>query len=309
MAGGAVWKALRGSEWAVIIGFSGAAHGPSPHQARGGVPRMHDLKCYGKWALVTGASAGIGKAFAEAIAAKGLNCVLVARRLNRLQDLADDLGSRYGVECRCVNEDLAQSASAYRVAEAVEDLEVGLLVNNAGVGYAWPFEDSEPERLADMISLNCVTPALLTRLLAPEMIKRRCGGIILVGSVLGVIPSPFHTVYGATKAFAIALAEGLYGEYEQAGIDVLALCPSTTRTEFFVAEGISEARANRLMARADRPEAIAELGLRYLGRKARVGPWAYTGPALLARLLPRKWSIRLVRRFMRPYLQKDEKSG
>ncbi|HNV20947.1 MAG TPA: SDR family oxidoreductase [Candidatus Hydrogenedentes bacterium] len=267
---------------------------------------MNDLKRYGEWALITGASAGIGKAFAEAIAAQGLNCVLVARRLDRLQELAGELQSRHGVECRCVKEDLADPASAQRVADAVGDLEVGLLVNNAGFGYAWRFEDSEPARMADMITLNCLTPALLTRLLVPGMVKRRNGGIILVGSVLGVIPSPYQSVYGATKAFDVALAESLFGEYETSGIDVLALCPSTTRTEFFVADGMSEARAKRITAWADRPEDVAGLALRYLGRKSRVGPWAYVGPALLARVLPRKWSIRLVRRFMKPYLRKDE---
>ena len=265
---------------------------------------MNDLKRYGEWALITGASAGIGKAFAEAIAAQGLNCVLVARRLDRLQELAGELQSRHGVECRCVKEDLADPASAQRVADAVGDLEVGLLVNNAGFGYAWRFEDSEPARMADMITLNCLTPALLTRLLVPGMVKRRNGGIILVGSVLGVIPSPYQSVYGATKAFDVALAESLFGEYETSGIDVLALCPSTTRTEFFVADGMSEARAKRITAGGP---------ARRRGRTGVAVPWAQiargsvgVGPALLARVLPRKWSIRLVRRFMKPYLRKDE---
>ncbi|MFO7976981.1 MAG: SDR family oxidoreductase [Candidatus Hydrogenedentota bacterium] len=266
---------------------------------------MKNLKRYGEWALITGASAGIGKAFAEAIASHGVNCVLTARRQERLEELAGELEDKHGVTCRCIKEDLTDAEAAYRLAEAVADLEVGLLVNNAGFGYAWRFESSDPKRIADMVNLNCLTPALLTRLLVPKMLERGRGAVVMVGSVLGAIPSPYESVYGATKAFDIALAEGLFGEYEKSGIDVIALCPSTTRTEFFVVDGMSEARANKILAGADRPEDIARLGLEYLGRKPRVGPWAFVGPVLLARILPRKWTIRIVRRFLKPYLQKD----
>jgi len=273
--------------------------------SKGEVFRMNDLKRYGGWALITGASAGIGKAFAETIAAQGMNCVLTARRLGLLEELAQGLETRHHIACRCVKEDLAVPGAAQCLAETVADLEVGLLVNNAGFGYATRFESSDPNRITDMVTLNCLSPALLTRLLVPKMLERGKGAVIMVGSVLGVIPAPYQSVYGATKAFDIAFAEGLFGEYEKAGIDVIALCPSTTRTEFFVADGMSEARANTIMARADRPEDVAALALLYLGRRPRVGPWAYAGPAILARLLPRKSAIRIVRKFMEPYLKKD----
>ena len=266
---------------------------------------MKDLKHYGEWALITGASAGIGKAFADAIAARGVNCVLTARREELLQELAGQLHEKHGIDCRCVKEDLSDPEGAYRLAEAVEDLEIGLLINNAGFGYASHFESADPQRIADMINLNCLSPALLTRLLAPKMLERGKGGIVMVASVLAVVPSPYQSVYGATKAFDLALAEGLFGEYEKQGIDVIALCPSTTRTEFFVADGMSESRANKITARADRPEDVAPLALKYLGRKPRTGPWSYVGPAILARLLPRKWGARIVRKAMEPYLEKD----
>lgn len=266
---------------------------------------MNDLKQYGEWALITGASAGIGKAFAEAIAARGVNCVLTARREELLHELARQLEDTHGIACRCIREDLAAPGAAERLAEAVSDLEIGLLINNAGFGYATHFESADPNRIADMINLNCLAPAILTRLLAPKMLERCTGGIVLVASVLGVIPAPFQSVYGATKAFDLAFAEGLFGEYEKRGVDVIALCPSTTRTEFFVADGMSEARARKILARADLPEDVAALALEGLGRKSRVGPWSYVGPAILTRVLPRKWGIRIVRKFMEPYLTKD----
>ncbi|MEA3365942.1 MAG: SDR family NAD(P)-dependent oxidoreductase, partial [Candidatus Hydrogenedentes bacterium] len=159
--------------------------------------------------------------------------------------------------------------------------------------------------ITNMVNLNCLTPALLTRLLVPKMLERGRGAVVLLGSVLGVIPSPYESVYGGTKAFNTVLAESLLGEYEKSGVDVIALCPSTTRTDFFVADGMSEARANAIMAHADRPEEVAGLALEYLGRKPRVGPWSFVGPALLARILPRKWAVRIVRRFLKPYLQKE----
>lgn len=271
----------------------------------GKVHEMHNLKRYGEWALITGASAGIGKAFAQHIAAQGVNCVLTARRRELLEKLAGELQDEHGITCRCIKEDLAEPGAAQRLAEAVDDLEIGLLVNNAGFGYACRFESSEPQRITDMINLNCLSPALLTRLLVPKMLERGRGAVIMVGSVLGVIPSPYQSVYSATKIFDVALAEGLFGEYEKSGIDVIALCPSTTRTEFFVADGMSESRAKAIMKGADRPEDVARLALEYLGKKPRVGPWSFVGPALLARLLPRKWSARITRRFLEPYLQKE----
>ena len=266
---------------------------------------MTDLKRYGEWALITGASSGIGKAFARAIAAQGVNCVLTARRAELLEDLAQELEAAHGIACRCVVEDLADPEAACRVADAVSGLELGLLVNNAGIGYASRFETGELQRMANMINLNCLTPALLTRLLIPKMLERGRGAVIMVASVLGVVPAPYESAYGATKAFDLALAEGLFGEYERTGIDVIALCPSTTRTEFFAAGGMSEVRANKVAARGDRPEDVAALALRYLGRRPRVGPWSYAGPALLARLLPRKWTARLVRRVLASYLEED----
>ena len=266
---------------------------------------MSNLKRYGEWALITGASAGIGKAFAQAIAAQGVNCVLTARRAELLEDLARELEAEHDIACRCVVEDLTDPEAACRVADAVDKLELGLLINNAGFGYASRFETSDPQRMADMINLNCLTPALLTRLLVPKMLERRRGAIIMVASVLGVIPAPYESAYGATKAFDLALAEGLFGEYEKTGIDVIALCPSTTRTEFFAVGGMSEARAKKVLARADQPEDVAALALRYLGRRPRVGPWSYAGPALLARLLPRKWTARIVRGVLASYLDED----
>lgn len=218
---------------------------------------------YGGWAVVTGASAGIGAAFARACAREGLSVVLVARRRDRLEALAQEIEARHGVETRVVDLDLASSDAAARLAEAVADLDVGLLVNNAGFGLQGRFDTLELDRLEAMVQVNCSVPMALTHRLLPALIARGRGGVIIVGSAAGRQPLPLHGVYSATKAFDLFFAESLAVELAERSVDVLVVEPGTVETEFQQVSGqLEHAGAS--------PDDVVETAFDALGRQASV---------------------------------------
>jgi len=187
---------------------------------------------YGEWALVTGASAGIGLEFARALARQGMSIVLTARREDRLNTLAAELRTEFHVDTRVVAVDLATPDGADRLADAVADLPIAFLVNNAGFGYAGRFDKLATDRLRSMVVVNCVVPVVLTSRIIPGMVKRGRGAVIVVGSVAGRQPLPLHAVYSATKGFDLLFGEGLWGELRGTGVDVLVIEPGPTQTEF-----------------------------------------------------------------------------
>jgi short-subunit dehydrogenase len=237
---------------------------------------------YGQWALVTGASSGIGAAFARALARDGVSCVLAARREDRLRSLADELEKRHLVETRVVVVDLAVRDGADRLVEAVSDLEIGILVNNAGFGSAGRFEKQDRERMRAMVELNCIAPVLLTSGVLPGMCERGRGALIIVGSIAGSQPLPLHTLYSATKAFANVFGEALWGEIQGSGVDCLSVLPGTTETEF-------QAVSGELPHAGESAEAVVAKSLDALGRKPSlitgVFNWLRANAAI--RLLPR----------------------
>jgi short-subunit dehydrogenase len=199
-------------------------------------PRPPSLReRYGKWALVTGASSGIGEAFARALAAEGFSLVLTARREPRLCSLADELEKKFDIATRVVAVDLADPDGPLRLADGVSDLEIGILVNNAGVGYAGRFDKQDTDRLRSLVAVNCVAPTVLaSRLLSGPtgMVERGRGAVIFTGSAAGHQPIPLHGVYAATKAFGLFLGEALFVELRGKGIDVLVVEPGPVATEF-----------------------------------------------------------------------------
>ena len=259
---------------------------------------MKKLDQYEGWAVVTGASAGIGMEFARAIAAHGVSQILVARRKERLEELAQALEKEHGIQCRCVAQDLAADRAVEHVVTAVGDTPVGILVNNAGFGYGGHFETRDAERLANMVALNCSAPVLLSRAFLPQMLARKRGAIIMVSSVLGLVPGPFDAVYAATKAFDLSLGESLWAELRGTGVDVVTVCPGATETEFFAVEGFGEQDRKRIHGHADRPETIARLALGALGRKPTVLPWFSALQAIPFRFLSRKRTAQMLRRIM-----------
>ena len=223
---------------------------------------------YGEWALVTGASAGIGLEFARALAREGMSIVLTARREDRLNALAAEIKEKYRVDTRVVAVDLAANDGVDRLADAVADLEIAMLVNNAGFGYAGRFDKLATDRLRSMVVVNCVVPVVLTSRIIPGMVKRGRGAVIIVGSVAGRQPLPLHAVYSATKGFDLLFGEGLWGELRGTGVDALVIEPGPTATEFQSVAGESVGDRSRRAGRersARRARRIGEASERHLG--------------------------------------------
>jgi len=259
---------------------------------------MKTLRRYGEWALITGASSGIGTAFARAIAGEGIHCVLAARRRDRLQALADELGQAHGIECKVLATDLSKEEEVRRLREETADLPVGLLVNNAGVGYSGRFQDLDPDRMARMVTLNCVAPLLLARAFLPGMLQRTKGALVFVASISSFLPVPYDAVYGATKAFDLHLGEGLWAELRGTGVDVVTVCPYLTRTEFYAAEGMGQEAARQAMKRSLDPGDVARTALKNLGRKPTAAPARTTLASWAARIAPRRWTALAMRKEM-----------
>src|SRR3984957_15235243 len=188
----------------------------------------------GKWAVVTGASAGIGEATAVELAEAGMILVPPARRRERIEVLAERLSRQHSVEVKVVVADLKQPQAPQQIFDATEGagLPVELLVNNAGFGEYGEFIRSHPEMQVEMVQVNCTAVVHLTRLFLPRMVERRRGGVLIVASTASYQPVPYLATYGATKAFDRMLAEALAEEVKRHGVQVSALCPGPTESEF-----------------------------------------------------------------------------
>lgn len=185
-------------------------------------------------ALVTGASAGIGRALARQFAAGGHDLVVVARREERLRELADDLDDEHGTTTDVIQMDLAAPRAAEDLRDAVAALgvQVDALVNNVGIGTYGAFHESDPERELDQLRLNVELPVHLTRLYLPEMVERDEGVVLNVASLSAFQPGPRMAGYYASKAYLLSFSEALAHEHRDGGVSVTALCPGPVSTEF-----------------------------------------------------------------------------
>ena len=223
---------------------------------------MDFQRSYGPWALITGASSGLGEHYARTIAKYNLNLVLIARRRERLETLANKLKKKHAIEVDVISLDLCDEDAVERISKATADKDIGLLVNNAGFGSKSPFLETEAKTFSKMIKLNCDVPVTLTHSFLPRFKKRKHAGIINLASVVGFQASPFMSVYGATKGFDLLLSESLSEELKESNIDVLAVCPGSTDTEFHTIAG-SESTFPIL----DDPKLVVTKSLRCLGKK------------------------------------------
>lgn len=236
---------------------------------------------YGEWALVTGASSGIGVEFARALARQGMSCVLTARREQRLQSVARELERLHGVSTRVVTTDLADPSAVDHLAKAVADLDISVLVSNAGFGYAGRFDKQDTERLRALVQVNCVVPVVLTSRLLRQMRERGRGAIVITGSIAGHQPLPRLAAYSASKGFTRLFGEALWAELRGSGVDVLVLEPGPTETEFQVTAG-------EVPQPGEPPANVVQVALEALGRQPSVvSGWFNWLRGQFVRVLPR----------------------
>jgi uncharacterized protein len=186
---------------------------------------------YGDWALVTGASSGIGEIFSRKLAAAGMNVVLIARRKERLEKLANELSEKHNIETRVVCADLSDENETKDIINTVADLEIGMLVNNAGILNTGNFLDNNLEDEIRLINTNCKSYIILTHGLGNKMRERNKGALIFLSSLTAVTAISRWGNYAASKGFDLQFAEAMDAELKDTNIDVLALCPGLTRTE------------------------------------------------------------------------------
>ena len=247
----------------------------------------------GSTALVTGASKGLGEAFAEALAARGMNLVLVARSTQKLNDLSARLYAKYKIQCTVLSADLADPNSPKALAEELERrcIQVDLLVNNAGFGLSGAFLSHDRKQKQAEIEVNVQALVALTHHFGEAMAARGKGGIINVASNASFQPVPYMATYAATKAFVLHFSEAIRHELAGSGVQVMATCPGPTATNFF--EGTSTRMSPKDM---DSSESVVRKTLKAFDQKRAV---AYPGrisvriTSLLPRLFPRALIARI----------------
>jgi short-subunit dehydrogenase len=265
---------------------------------------MKNLKQkYGSWALITGASSGIGRAMSEQIAQQGMNIVAVARNQGNLNALKDSLEARYAIKVRTISADLSQPEANYEVNKQTADLDIGLLIPNAGIENNGAFIENSIEDEQRMLTLNTMSPMILTHLFGQRFKQRSVkqssnrtdknlrSGILLTSSLFGYQGVPFVSNYSASKAYILSLGEALNIELKPLGIDVSVLSPGLTDTAM---PGNMAIDFNKMPITLHKPELVARVGLNALGKKATVVPgFINKFYAWENRLIPRSWPVTL----------------
>jgi short-subunit dehydrogenase len=249
---------------------------------------------YGPWALVAGASQGLGRAFADSLAKRGLHLVLVARTEKTLAGVAGDLENRYQIQTLPLSVDLSTPDSFGRIAEATQAIDVGLIVYNAAYADTGPFVHGRLESLNRLIATNCAGPLFSCRHFGAKMAERGRGGIILMSSMSGFQGTPYVAAYAASKAFNLVLAEGLWYELKFANVDVLACCPGPTGTPGF--NDSLQGKRPPAFPPVLPPRRVAEQSLRNLGKKSVLMPSLANRMAsfFIRKLMPRQAGVRIM---------------
>lgn len=261
---------------------------------------MGTIDYHSQTVIVTGASSGLGAEFARQLARRGANLVLVARRQDRLEDLAAELTRAHGVTVTAVARDLGLPDAGRTLRAELESRGIYAtgLVNNAGFGAHDAFTDEDPDRLQSMIALNVSALVDLSRAYIDPLTSTDTGILINVASVLGFQPTPYLSVYGATKAFVLSFTESLWEETRGTGLRVLAVCPGATQTEFYDVAGSQSADYGTKRAT---PEQVVTIALDTLDRRSAPPSVITNGRQLplASKLLPRRPMVQLMGRLAR----------
>lgn len=250
------------------------------------------------WALVTGASGGLGADMARILAARGFPLVLTARSAPLLEELALELGEAHGTPIRVVPMDLSSPGAGDALADAVVSMGIAVevLVNNAGFGQWGPWLDQDPEEEAAMLRVNVEALTVLARRMAPAMVAQGYGRILNVGSLAGFFPGPLMSVYYATKAYVLSFSEALAEELRGTGVTVTCLCPGPVRTGFQERAALSLPRGNSPAVVASREVARAGIEGMFRGRRVVIPGFLNVLSAWAPRFLPRALVPNLVQR-------------
>jgi short-subunit dehydrogenase len=245
---------------------------------------------YGLWAVVAGASEGLGAAFAGSLAARGHNLILIARRVAVLDALAEELRAKHGVEVRTIAADLADARFGEELRAAAAELEIGIGVYNAAYSVMGPLLDHTLEESLQVVDVNCRGPLRFVHALAPAMVRRKRGALVLMSSQAGFQGVPTIATYAASKAFNIVLGEGLWAELKDSGIDVIVSCAGAIRTPNYKKTMTKDAPGTL------DPEEVSEQTLKALGKTQLVSPGGINKLArfFMGRLVPRATAIRII---------------
>jgi short-subunit dehydrogenase len=255
-----------------------------------------------RWAVVTGASSGLGRGLAARLANRGMSLVLTGRNEARLDEAAQEIRrATPRVKVETVAADLSTPAGVSALLDHIGERPIEVLINNAGFGSYGPFAEADSDREADEVAVDVNAVITLARAFLPGMLARGSGGILNVASTIAFQPAPYQAVYGASKAFVLSFSEALWAEARAAGVAVTALCPGPTRTGFVDALSADVGHTAIYRRLAD-PEPVIDAGLRALdkGRSVVIPGLRNKVVAISGRFMPREWLTRISARLLRP---------
>ncbi len=246
---------------------------------------------YGKTALVAGASQGLGAAFSRYLAREGMDLVLVARRPDPLKELAEELIQDFGVQVQWISCDLATHEAAAKIQEELQGKEINLLVYNAAISYIGHFIEQGAEKTTQLALANMITPMNMIHTFGPEMLAKRQGAIVLMGSLAGFQGSGYLSAYAASKAFNRILGESLWYEWKNKGVDVMTCCAGATSTPNYI--DTKPEKTSIFAPKVQTPEAVVEECFKKLGKKPSIitGSGNKFASFIMQKLMPRKTAI------------------
>ncbi len=255
-----------------------------------------------KTALITGASYGIGEAFARRLATDGANLILTARSVERLEALAEGLRSQFKVEVTVIAADLAQTAAWQKLFDETEGRgqQVDLLINNAGFGAVGDFADLPLDRQLEMIQVNVSALVSLSHLFLQPMLRRGNGAVIQLASTAAFQGVPYFATYAATKSFILTFSEALWAECQPLGVRVLAVCPGPTGTHF---QAVAGTERTKRPVKMQTPEEVVEAGLKALAanRSVVISGFGNSAMVFIERFVSRRTVTRMASKLYRPF--------